>query len=233
MISKHIKELLVGTLMGDAHIRRVGLDRAFISFEQSSKKSEYINYLLNQLKESGINLQNEDLKEYLRTYSRYANTTNKSLYFRTESSEQLKEIADLFLDDSGRKVIPSNIGDHLSHRSLAFWIMDDGQRVKKGGVTLCTDSYSHSEIENLREALESKFNFVTSIHRKKGTEEGTIYERIYINKESLDEQKHLISPHLHESMLYKINMEVFKQNTSDMELTDTEIIDNPIGLFED
>ena len=34
------------------------------------------------------------------------------------------------------------------------------KELKKGGVTLCTDSYSHSEIENLREALESKFNFL-------------------------------------------------------------------------
>jgi hypothetical protein len=232
-MSKNIKDLLVGTLMGDAHIRKVGLDKAFISFEQSNKKSEYLNYLFNQLKDSGLNLQNEEVKKYHRTDSRYANTINKSLYFRTEASEELKEMADLFLDNSGKKIIPSNIADHLSHRSLAFWIMDDGQRVKKGGVTLCTDSYSHSEIESLRGALESKFNFVTSIHKKKGKEEGIVYERIYINKESLDQQKDLIQPHVHDSMLYKINMEVFKQNTSDMELTDTEATDNPMGLFED
>ena len=103
------------------------------------------------------------------------------------------------------------------------------KELKKGGVTLCTDSYSHSEIENLSEALESKFNFMTSIHRKKGTEEGTIYERIYIHKESLDEQKHLISPHLHESMLYKIH-----ESPNELaDTTDQESINKLIDVISD
>jgi LAGLIDADG DNA endonuclease family len=45
------KEFLIGTLLGDAHIGRTGLNKAFISFEQSSKKREYLNYLLNVTKE--------------------------------------------------------------------------------------------------------------------------------------------------------------------------------------
>lgn len=59
----------------------------------------------------------------------------------------------MFLNDEGNKVIPSNFGDHLTPRSLAFWIMDDGQRVKRGGVTLCTDSYNQNEIQILRDVL--------------------------------------------------------------------------------
>ena len=59
-------------------------------------------------------------------------------------------MADLFLDREGKKIIPQNIADHLTARSLAFWIMDDGQQVKRGGVTLCTDSYSTGEISILR-----------------------------------------------------------------------------------
>jgi hypothetical protein len=53
----------------------------------------------------------------------------------------------MFLDSEGKKVIPTNIADHLTPRSLAFWIMDDGQQVKRGGVTLCTDSYSEEEVD--------------------------------------------------------------------------------------
>jgi hypothetical protein len=44
---KQIKEFFLGTLLGDAHIGRTGLFKAFISFEQSTKKREYLNYLLN------------------------------------------------------------------------------------------------------------------------------------------------------------------------------------------
>ena len=75
---------------------------------------------------------------------------NSSLYFRTQSLESLKPLADMFLDSSNKKIIPTNIADHLSPRSLAFWIMDDGQQVKRGGVTLCTDSFNTNEVSLLR-----------------------------------------------------------------------------------
>lgn len=38
-MSKTLREMLVGILLGDAHIHKVGLDKAFISFEQSKKKN--------------------------------------------------------------------------------------------------------------------------------------------------------------------------------------------------
>ena len=108
----------------------------------------------------------------------------------------------MFLNNENKKIIPSNIGEYLNSRSLAFWIMDDGQRVKRGGVTLCTDSFNSEEIEILRQALKASLNLTTSIHRKKKDE--AIYERIYINKNSLDEIPQL-KEHMHDSMLYKIN----------------------------
>ena len=108
----------------------------------------------------------EVIKEYSRTDQRY-NSINNSLYFRTKSIEELKPMADLFLDESGNKVIPGNIAEHLTPRSLAFWIMEDGQQVKRGGVTLCTDSFKTDEIDILRNALKNNFNLETSIHKKK------------------------------------------------------------------
>lgn len=89
----------------------------------------------------------ETVKEYtmrpvIRASDSRYNTKNTSLYFRTESLEELKPLADLFLDESGKKRIIPSISEHLTDRSLAFWIMDDGQQVKRGGVTLCTDSFN-------------------------------------------------------------------------------------------
>jgi hypothetical protein len=91
--------------------------------------------------------------------------------------------------------------------------MDDGQQVKKGGVTLCTDSYKPEEISILREALKTNFNLITSIHKKKGKDESE-YERIYINKASLEEVKPFLKEHIHPSMLYKINEEPKSLETS-------------------
>jgi hypothetical protein len=211
--NKHIKDFLIGTLLGDAHIGRTGFNKAFISFEQSSKKIEYLNYLLNITKEGGIPLMEDGIKEYVREDSRYK-TTNKSLYFRTQSLESLKPMADLFLDTEGKKIIPTNISDHLTARSLAFWIMDDGQQVKRGGLTLCTDSYNSNEINILREALKQNFNLETTIHNKKGSNDA-IYERIYIKKDEFENVKPSLIHHMHGSMLYKINENNIKQDSSD------------------
>lgn len=85
--------------------------------------------------------------------------------------------------------------------------MDDGQQVKRGGVTLCTDSYNTEEVNFLKEALKEKFNLDTTIHRKK-SKTGSIYERIYIPKAGLEEIKPQILPHIQNSMLYKVNVVV-------------------------
>jgi hypothetical protein len=77
-------------------------------------------------------------------------------------------------------------------------------QVKRGGVTLCTDSFSSDEVKLLREALKQNFNIDSTIHSKKGAN-NSIYERIYINKSSLDKIKPLLKEHVHYSMLYKIN----------------------------
>jgi hypothetical protein len=45
--------------------------------------------------------------------------------------------------------------------------MDDGQEVKRGGVTLCTDSYTSDEVILLKNALENKFKISTTIHNKR------------------------------------------------------------------
>lgn len=181
-MNKTIKEIFIGALLGDAHIGRSGLNKAFISFEQSKQKIEYLNYLHKITKEAGFDL--KDPVTYSRTDSRYFNKT-ESLYFRTESLEELKPLAYMFLDSEGKKIVPSNIAEHLTARGLAFWVMDDGQQVKRGGVTLCTDSFHSEEVNILREALKTNFNLITSIHKKTGKID-SIYERIYINKSSLD-----------------------------------------------
>ena len=80
------------------------------------KKVEYLNFLHKLSKEAGFEL--EDIKTYARTDARYSSKINESLYFRTQSLEELKPFADLFLDKDGKKMISSNIIDHLTPRSL-------------------------------------------------------------------------------------------------------------------
>ena len=49
-MSKTLRDMLNGVILGDAHIRKTGLDKAYITFEQSNKKLEYIQHLQNLTK---------------------------------------------------------------------------------------------------------------------------------------------------------------------------------------
>lgn len=42
-----LKEMLIGTILGDARLGRTGLNRAFLTFDQSAKKSDYLNHIYN------------------------------------------------------------------------------------------------------------------------------------------------------------------------------------------
>ena len=91
---------------------------------------------------------------------------------KTENLEELRPLADMFLNEDDKKIIPENIKEDITLKSLAYWIMDDGQQVlnkKKdvAGVTLCTDSYDQTEISLLRQILKDNLGLNTSIHKKK------------------------------------------------------------------
>ena len=45
-MSKNFIDMVIGNFLGNAHISRTGLDKAYITFEQTKKKVEYINYLI-------------------------------------------------------------------------------------------------------------------------------------------------------------------------------------------
>jgi LAGLIDADG DNA endonuclease family len=44
--------------------------------------------------------------------------------------------------------------------------MDDGQEVKRGGVTLCTDNFSYEEVLLLKSVLETNYKITSTIHKK-------------------------------------------------------------------
>ena len=71
--------------------------------------------------------------------------TYNRLRFFTKTSLIFNEFYFLFYDPvTKKKKVPINICDFLTARSLAYWICDDGQYVKKNGITqgivLCTES---------------------------------------------------------------------------------------------
>jgi len=197
IMNSNINNILIGCLLGDAHIEICSDDKAFITFEQTIKHKDYIIFIYQNLKDNGINLY--DIKYYTRKDYRY-NSINNSIYFKTYNLELLKPLANMFFTENNYKIIPLDIECHLNPISLAYWICVDGQLVKNGGITLCTNNYTLIEVELLIKALINKFNMKCTIHNKKSKT-----DRIYIFKSSLNNIKPLIIPHIHKSFLYKIH----------------------------
>lgn len=82
---------------------------------------------------------------------------------------------------------------------LAFWIMCDGYK-KNSGVGLATNAFSILENEILIKALNNKFGF--SCWRVKDHGKPTIF----IPKRDLNNLQNLVSPYMHQTLLYKIHL---------------------------
>jgi hypothetical protein len=205
LLPTRLKNILAGSLLGDAHIYKRSLNcDAYISFGQAMKHREYLFHLFELLKDfSGAGP--VEVKTLDKRYNKY----NHSFHFKTKTLPVFNELADLFLETDGTRIIgkrlPSNIYDLLTPIGLAYWICDDGQAVKKNGitagVTLCTDSFSYDEVLILKAVLEKKFGFKCSIHTKRYA---NTYYRVYISKLSMPLLRSLVAEYLHPTMMYKI-----------------------------
>jgi hypothetical protein len=78
--------------------------------------------------------------------------------FYTYSLPCFNEFHDLFYFE-GKKIIPLNIGDLFTTKSLAYLICDDGSFDKSTKtVVLCTDSFTMKEVELLIKTLNDKWD---------------------------------------------------------------------------
>lgn len=92
--------------------------------------------------------------------------------FSTITSTLFYPFAEMFytrIPNSRRviKVLPPMIEKLLTPCALAYWIMDDGQYVKNGGLTLCTDNFTSREVAVLKTILENKYGLLCTLHNKK------------------------------------------------------------------
>ena len=79
--------------------------------------------------------------------------------------------------------------------------MGDGQR-RESGLVLCTDSYTIKEVVSLVNVLIIRYNLICTIWEpNKGQ------FRIYIAQKSMDNLREIVLPYIHDTMLYKLNID--------------------------
>lgn len=186
-LTKYQRQVIVGTLLGDAHAETQNNAISFrLKFEQSHAHRFYLFHLYEIFKNC--------------CGSEPYQKANKNWAFSTFSSVNFSFYGKYFYNTNKTKRIPKNIGRFLTPISLAYWFMDDGSIKSKEskGVILNTHAFSLKEIELIIEALDRKFSVKAIPRRQKDG------YQIYISGHSYEVFFSLIESHLHASMLYKV-----------------------------
>lgn len=192
------KEILVGILLGDAHIvQRSSTGNSRLVYAQTAvAHKEYFYYVLSfflpfctkdYTPQSRIVVDNRSKKTYT------------AISFTTMQLPCFNEFRAMFYV-SNVKIVPSNIYELLSPRGLAFWLMDDGSR-HGSGVHISVYSFTNTDVDKLMFTLQDKFNLKCSIHYNRDKK-----PRIYIFKESMDTLITLVKPYFIKEMLYKLGL---------------------------
>jgi hypothetical protein len=203
------KEIIVGTLLGDASIR--ASNSAYnIKFEQKYTQVDYLLHLY-EIFEPFVGtgpkmriIHNSFHKDYgvscwFRTYSHICLTYYANMFYAFDENRKRK------------KIVPKNIHKLLTPRALAYWFMDDGSsfKLKKvnsssatGGdfsyYTLNTQSFTLIEQKILIKALKRNFNLDFTVVKDKK------YYRIQTNLASADKFYKIISYYVINSFEYKL-----------------------------
>jgi hypothetical protein len=100
---------------------------------------------------------------------------------------------------NGKKVVPANIGDLLTARALAYWIMDDGGKGNYGETLLHTRSFTLAEVHLLQAALITNFSLRTRLIEKTPGQ-----WVIVIPVKQVRPLKDIVGIYMCRSMLYKL-----------------------------
>jgi len=194
-----IKDILVGILLGDAHIvRRSPTGNSRLVYAQTAiKHKEYFDYVFSFFTSYCVS----DYKPQSRiVVDNRTQKTYSAISFTTMQLPCFNEYRELFYNLDKKKIIPENINELLTPRGLAFWIMDDGSR-QGSGVHISVYGFSNTDVDKLMFTLQDKFNLRCSIHYNKEKK-----PRIYIFKESMVTLITLVKPYFIKEMLYKLGL---------------------------
>lgn len=188
LLPDEIKEILVGILLGDAHIvkRSITGNSRLVYTQTAVKHKEYFGYVFSFFLSFCV-------KDYIPLQrfivDKKTNTTYQAIAFTTMQLPCFNEYRELFYDSNRKKIIPDNITELLTPRGLAFWIMDDGSK-QNNGLHISVYGFSDLDVDKLMFTLQNKFGLKCSIHYNKDNK-----PRIYIFKESMDILIPLIKPY--------------------------------------
>lgn len=226
-LSKNVKDLIIGSLLGDGSIKiHPKYRNARFSFRHSIKQKDFFFWKMDQLKEiSGRKCwwkQKSGFSEgVVLRYQSAALPALSELYHLTHPKGKLKIL---------RKWL-----NQLTPLSLAVWWLDDGSVVGNGRKgALCTDAFSEEENKLLKQyfakvwKVKTSFGKVTRIYKG----EARTYWRLWLRStEELKKFLRIILPFMQiQSMLPKV---ILLYKDSDLQQRWISEIAEKTGFSED
>ena len=198
MLPDNIKDILVGILLGDAHIaqRSVTSNSRLVYAQTAISHKNYFNLVFDHFKPFCVK---NYIPQHRKILDKRTNKIYYSMCFTTMQLHCFNTFKEMFYSSNTKKV-PYNIYDLLTSRGLAFWIMDDGSRHGLG-LHISVYSFSSKDVYKLIYVLNKKFNLKCSIHYNRDDK-----PRIYIFKESLNNLIQIVRPYFIKDMLYKLGI---------------------------
>lgn len=187
------REILVGVLLGDAHLETQNNGRTYrLKIEQSLEHRDYVEHLYTVFREWVLT------PPSTRSVVTRGVLT-KNYRFSTLSHGAFRFYAQQFYLN-GRKRVPEKIGRLITPRSIAYWFMDDGSIKSKEskGIIINTQSFSKSEVKILVNLLKTKFGLDSKLRRQR---EGF---QIYISGFCFERFYAIVKDYIIDSMLYKL-----------------------------
>lgn len=211
------REILIGKLLGDAHLETQTKGRTYrLLIEHSVKQDDYVKHLYEVFEPIVPTPPKEVTHKY--TLDCGSERESKNIMFKTRIHPGFRFYGQLFYKERV-KCIPKNIYKFLTPRVLAYWYMDDGARKGKDrlGKRLHTEGFSFSDVQILSDALK-KYGIDNTIQNqtrkyKKKIQVGekveveTIeknYKIIYITSKGDKIFTDMIRPYVIESLTYKL-----------------------------
>jgi len=183
-VTNYQMEVLMGCLLGDAYIHKLGK----IQIEHSVKQLPYINWKYKQLK----NLSYGKPKIVSRFDNRYKKSYQSSRFW---TRQYFRSLRDKFYPE-GKKIFPEEFSKYFTPLSLAVWYMDDGNLYKGLNVKFAADGFDKKSRILLRNLLFNKFGLKSEIN-----ESG----KIRLSNKSVKRFIDIVKPHIHPDMIYKIS----------------------------
>jgi hypothetical protein len=192
-LTKKQKAIIIGGILGDAHLEFNGYKGTRIQIKQCQKYKTYVFWLYNELNNLCKSPPNK-------------RKDSSQWFFGTRYTTELTELRNIFYPKD-KKIIPLIISELLNDPlSLAIWYMDDGTldwRPKDHfAFSLSINCFSLREANLLSITLEKNFQIFSTAQNPLCR--GKRYPKLYIGKKGRKKFLSTIQPYILECFNHKI-----------------------------